>query len=61
MIMVIRIWSQVLALRMSLLFNKQGNYQELQKGKSEPWHLENNHITLPRMAFGEGKIIESGL
>lgn len=42
-----------------LPFGKRGNYQELQKGKSEPWHLENNHITLPRMAFGEGKIIES--
>lgn len=38
-----------------LPFRKRGNYQELQKGKSEPRHFENNRIALPRMAFGEGR------
>lgn len=54
MILVIRP-PQVLACGTPLFFGKQGNDQELQKGKSEPRHLENNHISLPRVAFGEGK------
>lgn len=54
MILVIRP-PQVLACGMPLLFRKQGNYQGLQKGKSELWHLENNHISLPRVAFGGEK------
>lgn len=58
MILVIRP-PQVLVPGMPLLLRKQGNYQELQKGKSELWHLENNHITLPSVAFGGGEIIES--
>lgn len=58
MILVIRP-PQVLASGMPLFFRKERNYQELQKGKLEPWHLEKNHIILPCMAFGGEKIIES--
>lgn len=47
------------AAEMSLLLPMQGKYQELQTGKSESWHLENHPISLPVVAFGRGKIIES--